>query len=1142
MSSLTVRELTIKHTVGFPRAGLPTMRFCDGLNIIYGPNASGKTTTARAIQALLWPASDTQESFLTAEVAVDGQVGRYQCLGGARTGEPALGYPGDAGIRHRYMLAQHELLTAGDADTNFADLILQEARGGLDLQGAMAQLGYHPPGRPQSLKDYTDAGQAYRQARDAERAIARVEEDLLGLGRQLAEARAAQGRLARLTLALEYLAQGGTEADAADALALFPPELAVLTGHELDELREQTVEIAGAEAEIAQAGQALAGAEDDRTRTGLSDPAVVERVGALVEGQCAEIEKLDALIAAQEVAIASAARAAESAFANLGGQAKEADRPLSVTVVQELGEFVHRAEKATAGQQALTDLLQWLSSVTPAADPLPADRLREGVDCLQEWLACGEASTSPALSIVALLTALCALLAAVITRSPFAVLALVGILVAWMLTRRRTPGLPRAAWAERFAAQGIEAPATWSKLDVEGMLRELRARVTAAQMVGNAAVKRAELQAALAAGEEKLQALAPDAARIAGLIGVEAARVLERPHALSYYVEHLATWQAQRRQAESARAELAVQVEVRQAVLDNANAALAPFGYTPAESTGEVRNLFRLLEGRKNAHTTADTAAKNTRTQIEKAETRRDESLRKRTALLTRLALGEEPDAVRGQLAALLPRLPAYRTAQEALTTATVVRAATARKGEAWSEWPSLVAQDETSLRDEREAAQALAEGVEPLSHQIGDYERQVTAAKEQAACEAAQVKLERVTAQLRRKLEETLRAGVGWYLTNQVETQVLDAGLPDVFQRAQELFAVITQGRYDLHFDALNKVFYAEDRVEGLPRLLLDQLSSGTRVQLLIAVRVAFVERREQGARLPLLMDETLACSDDGRERAIIDSALRICAQGRQVFYFTSKPAELAKWQAHAKAAAVPCTLINLADTPPEAVVAPGDPLPALPAPAGREHDAYGPALGVAEVDFSRGTAGQAHVWYVVDDPTALHTLVQAGIITCGQLGQPHLARLLDGLLGPDDARRACTRATLLTTLERLWWEGRGTPLTYPALEASGILSTSSESIKNEIPALAEELSWDAAGLLAALERGQVKRVRTDSIARLRAYCEEHGHLVAGVPLAADALYEHLLAAATEAITLGVLAPHDVRTLFHRVFQGVPA
>src|SRR5690606_37194719 len=105
--------------------------------------------------------------------------------------------------------------------------------------------------------------------------------------------------------------------------------------------------------------------------------------------------------------------------------------------------------------------------------------------------------------------------------------------------------------------------------------------------------------------------------------------------------------------------------------------------------------------------------------------------------------------------------------------------------------------------------------------------------------------------------------------------------------------------GRYELRLDQQDEPeFTAFDEVDRLERRL-EELSSGTRVQLLLAVRVAFVEQQEQGVMLPLLLDEVLGNSDDERARAIMAAAVELAREGRQVFYFTAQADEVVRWGA---------------------------------------------------------------------------------------------------------------------------------------------------------------------------------------------------------------------------------------------------
>ena len=59
-----------------------------------------------------------------------------------------------------------------------------------------------------------------------------------------------------------------------------------------------------------------------------------------------------------------------------------------------------------------------------------------------------------------------------------------------------------------------------------------------------------------------------------------------------------------------------------------------------------------------------------------------------------------------------------------------------------------------------------------------------------------------------------------------------------------------------------------------------LAELSAGRRLQLLVAVRMGFVEEQERGVRVPIVMDETLANSDDASAEALIGAVVELLAR----------------------------------------------------------------------------------------------------------------------------------------------------------------------------------------------------------------------------------------------------------------------
>jgi len=186
----------------------------------------------------------------------------------------------------------------------------------------------------------------------------------------------------------------------------------------------------------------------------------------------------------------------------------------------------------------------------------------------------------------------------------------------------------------------------------------------------------------------------------------------------------------------------------------------------------------------------------------------------------------------------------------------------------------------------------------------------------------------------------------------------------PEVIQRASDHFHTFTN-RYDL--TCADGRFLAQ---EGPVQLPLSALSDGTRVQLLLAVRLAFMEQDED-VQLPLFLDEVLGIADDPRADAIVRAVLKIAETGRQVFYFTAQQDELARWRHLGGAALNPA--VNLAAVRNRAVAeaypvpATGWEPPAVPEPAGRPMPEYVRALS--------GAAGPS-VWTALEAQHVHHAL----------------------------------------------------------------------------------------------------------------------------------------------------------------------
>ena len=240
---LEFTEVRVRRMPGFPDSGFAIGDLCDGINVIHGPNASGKSTVARSIQALLWPsASDPRHTSLLGQLELEGKAwridldaGHVRCqVDGTDSAPPAIA---PAETRDRYYLSLQDLLALDDG-RDLAAVVLRESSGGYDLAEAGSTAGFKArPGAPRrDLLDLRRARADVRRARDAQNALRDREAYLDTLESRRADAVEARTRIDAVEVALRHHEAGRLREEAVRERRAFPEAMAKLTGRELEEL------------------------------------------------------------------------------------------------------------------------------------------------------------------------------------------------------------------------------------------------------------------------------------------------------------------------------------------------------------------------------------------------------------------------------------------------------------------------------------------------------------------------------------------------------------------------------------------------------------------------------------------------------------------------------------------------------------------------------------------------------------------------------------------------------------------------------------------------------------------------------------------------------------------------------------------
>ncbi len=315
--------------------------------------------------------------------------------------------------------------------------------------------------------------------------------------------------------------------------------------------------------------------------------------------------------------------------------------------------------------------------------------------------------------------------------------------------------------------------------------------------------------------------------------------------------------------------------------------------------------------------------------------------------------------------------------------------------------------------------------------------------------------------------------------------------------------------------------------------------------MQLLLAVRLAFVESLESGVALPLLLDETLANSDDERAAAMMDAVIKLAEAGRQVFYFTAQPDEVARWGRALDAADVEWARIDLAEVralegkvDPDTLLAapPAPPAPAFPSNV--THLEIPGHIPIPAVDPA-GSAAALHPWYLVEDLGVLRFIVaDLRVATWGQL-RSMLERAGDSLLEPAVRERLLANAAAAEVALTSLRIGRGRKVDRQALIESDAVS---DRFIDRVDELCETVGGDAGELLAQLASGVVPRFRAGNLEALRDFLVERGFRDERPVLGFDEIRHAILAAGAGDVDAGRLIPADLEALLTRIALGAGA
>jgi len=1122
---LYFQKIHMRRMPGFPDGGFAIDDLCPGVNIVYGPNASGKTTFSRAIQKLLRPQEPPHESrSLVASlqlngklVTIDYDLGRTHCQrDGFDEDCPSLA---SAETGDRYVLALHDLIRSEDG-SDLAAEILRESAGGYDVNAAKETLGFKDRalGKGKLYKELERAIECRRNARKRQGELLRKERELNELCQQREEAQRAADQIEWLDKAIRYQEAKESQQRAIKVLDTFPDGLAQLTGREVEDLERLKKLLEGARGNLGKTQQKAEDANKQLANSRLPREGVAPGLIGELRLKCQKLRQMAVNIEIKEGERSEAEAKAACALQALGGVG-DADKlsRWDADIIDELAKFARRSERTRAEKHAIESLIKWLQAGSEDSPPGDPEMLNQAIRLLHRWLAYGESrparfSAKRVLLVSAGITVLTSIAMCFLAHWSWILLLFVAAgLTLWAFWPQQEMNR-RADIRREFRGLGVNAPGQWTDEAVRKVIHELQRRSAAAFLDMEKTVRRGDLDSQSQKVATQYSQLEEEKIVWTKRLGVPIDSEDPDETWLYYLVEHGVEYQKANAAVCAADESLKHSKQTYQGLLSKVNESISAYGCEEGKDPEQVSSFVEDLDHRAQSHEDARTAIATNDEAVHgiKGDIQRWE--RECTKVFERAGLTEDQEQTLREWTRMHPEYLAaagdLRDAKRDYETAEAALAGHAK----------LTEMQRDELVEMRRHSHELADKLEELNLQIGGIQTEISNAKRASDLEAALAEEAECTDALRRQRDTDCDLVAGHVLADFLARRERERERPAVFKRAQKLFVDITHGHFRLDIDESDLPAFRAIDTHQQRGLALDELSSGTRLQLLLAVKLAFIERQEQGPKLPLILDETLGNSDERRAREIIDAAIEVCSNGRQVFYLTAQYDEVGKWtQILADQDSVPSKLVNLAElrdledskhTLP--VITSSPPVADIPLPEDCSWLEYGQRLHVPAYDLQTESS-RIHLWYLVDDLQALHQLLRQGITCWGQLitlvqyGNVHS-------IGSDSPlyQRAEARVRLLEAVARYWQIGRGRPVDRQILIESGAVS---DTFIDRVSDLAARLDGDARALLAALDSGEIKGFRVNRRNDLAEHLTANGHLDDHEPMTIAQIREHVRA-----------------------------
>ena len=1115
---MKIRRLKIDKMPGFPRGLREFSGFAGNINIIAGANGTGKSSTGRIIKRLIWwdrvsgikADSEVEINERSHRIEID-HLDYIHIDCNQNRGSDDLSYLVPVNYADRYTLALHDLVK--EDDRSLAEEIVREINGGVDLKKAVRELGYSDNIYNANIQQYKASSNADQRYRD----LLGDQERLRGKLKQLETLKKERDDAEKAFKYIQFYSTYSSYLDNVEKLVKFQSELG---GYDnaLESLRSDDCgEVERLDRSIEDRRVEIERLKSEISLTQSQIEELLIPVSGVEESVIAELELSEKALQENENKIDALLRDIEHHKTALREAALAIDivedAPVkanySLETLIEVEEFVREANTIHGEYRSLVErqerLLESMEEVRAEITIINPDseKIRNGIVALSKWLQEGPGERGDMKSEMwsVAITGIVVIVATYFI-GWWGLLGIIPIVVvtAILLSNIRKRAKSNISLRqEDYIGIGLEPILFWSREEVTGRIIHLMEQEKLLIDLKEMKAQEKRLNEQINRYNGQIEEYNQKFTEIVSKSGFASKGINFSGgdfNTFYYFIKRLQEWQSASVKFKSASNELEMLKTKETEIISKCNTLFVRSGLGEANGITSFEALLSTLKKQEENRRSLLTEKSHKTDLLERNIKTLGENEASVDLIYERLKLADRSRSYLRKLSGQLDEYSALKKSVETLVSLTKDQLQRLRASEFAYILSKNLSADESRLRQQR--YEALYNRYGDIVEEISSIETQVRQKEGDNALERAIDDREQALASLMDEFEENLTLLTGSLVADQLQREISFNNDNRVFQEANRILGNITQNRYSLILS--DSQFRAKDNTSS-EILSLDELSTGTRVQLLLAIRLAFIHSFEKGERLPVIADELLANSDDMRSDAIINSLIEISRE-RQIFYFTAQSDEVSKWRSYLNVTedissqiyilgegnSTLNTSISIGIERPEYLRPESDPVLLvrdIPVPmAFISRGEYFELLDVPTFNIVEQRVQELHLWYLIENLDILYDALRRGISTWGQLKAFHSNG--GSIAGFDDALRLEIeqKTELLDRYGELYRIGRSKRIDKEVIERSGVISS---VFRDSVSGLIEKAQGDPMEYLKLL--GEIPRFRIEKVEELREY-----------------------------------------------------